>query len=48
MLQSPHAILAIIALILAVISLAPWPNLHPYLIAVSVILLSIAILIGAH
>jgi hypothetical protein len=43
--SSPHTILAVIALILAVVSLAPYPTLHPYLIAVSVILLSIAVLI---
>ena len=43
---SPVFILAIIALILAVLSLTPWGS-HPALLAVSAICLSIAIMVGA-
>jgi hypothetical protein len=45
MTATPHTILAVLALLFAVFSLAPWPTLHPYLVAVAVILLSIAALI---
>jgi len=45
MLSNPHTILAVLALLFAVFSLAPWPMLHPYLVAVAVILLAIAALI---
>jgi hypothetical protein len=43
---SPHTILAVLSLLFAVFSLAPWPEYRPYLLAVAVILLSIAALIS--
>lgn len=43
---SPAHILAIIALLIAILSVVPWPNFQPHWgVVVAVILLSVAVLI---